>query len=127
VRFHAHPVRAGDLTHFLMRLIICCLLINLLGQSAPRRELWTQPFLQLYRPGDGCGIRSEFARQFAPAFEEPQRQYANAVADGTSPDTLLLLRPGPDGIASAILFLINCSSFILYGVTALFGRSSFRC
>jgi len=25
------------------------------------------------------------------------------------------------GIASAILFLINCSSFILYGVTALFG------
>jgi type IV secretion system protein VirB6 len=25
------------------------------------------------------------------------------------------------GLASAILFLINCSSFILYGVTALFG------
>ena len=25
------------------------------------------------------------------------------------------------GVASAILFLINCSSFILYGVTALFG------
>jgi len=25
------------------------------------------------------------------------------------------------GIASAILFLINCSAFILYGVTALFG------
>ena len=25
------------------------------------------------------------------------------------------------GLASAILFVINCSSFILYGVTALFG------
>ena len=25
------------------------------------------------------------------------------------------------GLASAILFLINCSAFILYGVTALFG------
>jgi hypothetical protein len=28
LRFHTHPVRAGDMTHFLLRLILCCLLIN---------------------------------------------------------------------------------------------------
>jgi type IV secretion system protein VirB6 len=28
LRFHTHPVRASDMTHFLLRLILCCLLIN---------------------------------------------------------------------------------------------------
>ena len=70
---------------------------QLLGESAARCELRAQSFLQLYRPGDGCGIRSEFARQSAPAFEDRWRQHADAVADRSSPDSLLLLRPGADG------------------------------
>src|SRR3984893_3782843 len=46
LRFHAHPVRAGDLTNFLMRLIICCLLEN----------YWVNPF-----PGTSFGINHFFS------------------------------------------------------------------
>ena len=70
---------------------------QLLGQSAPRRELRPQPFLQLYRPGDGRGFRPEFARQSAPAFEDSRRQHVHAVADRSGPDPLLLLCAGIAG------------------------------
>ena len=45
LRFHTHPVRAGDLTNFLLRLIVCCSAPELLGESVPRRELRHQSFL----------------------------------------------------------------------------------
>ena len=56
LRFHAAPVHAGDLVNFLLRLIVCCLLDKLLGESVPRRELRHQSLLQLHRAGDGCGL-----------------------------------------------------------------------
>jgi hypothetical protein len=119
--FHRHPVRAGDLTEFLLRLIVCCLLEN----------YWVNPF-----PGASFGI-NHFFSYIAQAMV--------AAFDQNSLDTLLqLLRtagnntPTPSlmapleifcyfivqillGCASAILFVINCSAFILYGVSALFG------
>ena len=56
LRFHTHPVRAGDLTNFMLRLIVCSLLLELLGESVPRRELRNQPLFQLHRPGNGCSL-----------------------------------------------------------------------
>jgi len=121
LRFHTQPVRAGELTQFLLRLILCSLLIN----------YWVNPF-----PGTNFGI-NHFFSYIAQAIV--------AALDQNSLDTLLqLLKTAGDntsmpslmapmqilcyfyvqallGVASAILFLINCSSFILYGVTALFG------
>ena len=91
-----------------------------MGQSVSRRKFWINHFFS-YIAGDGCCL------------------------DQNSLDTLLqLLRtagnntPMPSlmapleilcyfivqillGLASAILFVINCSAFILYGVSALFG------
>jgi type IV secretion system protein VirB6 len=121
LRFHMHPVRAGDLTNFLLRLILCCLLIN----------YWVNPF-----PGASFGINHFFsyiAQAMVAAFDQSSLdnllQLLKTAGDGTAMPSLMapmqilcyfyvqcLL-----GIASAILFLINCSSFILYGVTALFG------
>jgi predicted ABC-type exoprotein transport system permease subunit len=120
-RLHHHPVRAGDLTNFLLRLIICCLLIN----------YWVNPF-----PGASFGINHFFsyiAQAMVAAFDQSSLdnllQLLKTAGDNTSMPSFtapvqilcyflvqLLL-----GLASAILFLINCSSFILYGVTALFG------
>jgi TrbL/VirB6 plasmid conjugal transfer protein len=121
LRFHNQPVRAGDLTNFLMQLILCCLLEN----------YWVNPF-----PGASFGI-NHFFSYIAQAMV--------AVFDQNSLDSLLqLLKTAGDstsmpgltapvqilcyffvqvllGLASAILFVINCSAFILYGVTALFG------
>ena len=57
-RFHAHPVRAGDLTHFLMRLIVCCLLIN----------YWVNPL-----PGASFGLNHFFsyiAQAMVAAFDQ---------------------------------------------------------
>ena len=120
-RLHHHPVLAGDLTNFLLRLIICCLLIN----------YWVNPF-----PGASFGINHFFsyiAQAMVAAFDQSSLdnllQLLKTAGDNTSTPSFtapveilcyflvqILL-----GLASAILFLINCSAFILYGVTALFG------
>jgi predicted ABC-type exoprotein transport system permease subunit len=119
--FHSQPVRAGDLTQFLLRLVVCCLLEN----------YWVNPL-----PGVSFGLNHLFS-YFA--------QVIVAALDHNSLDTLTTLfktagdnTPMPAvyaipqwicyflvqlllGLASAILFLINVSSFIFYGVCALFG------
>jgi type IV secretion system protein VirB6 len=120
-RLHHQPMQAGDLTNFLLRLIICCLLIN----------YWANPF-----PGASFGINHFFsyiAQAMVAAFDQSSLdnllQLLKTAGDNTSMPSLaapvqilcyflvqILL-----GLASAILFLINCSAFILYGVTALFG------
>ena len=121
LRFHMHPVRAGDLTNYLLRLIVCCLLIN----------YWVNPF-----PGASFGINHFFsyiAQAMVAAFDQSSLdnllQLLKTAGDGTAMPSLMapmqilcyFYVQALLGIASAILFLINCSSFILYGVTALFG------
>lgn len=121
LRFHTHPVRAGEMTQFLLRLIICSLLIN----------YWVNPF-----PGASFGINHFFsyiAQAMVAAFDQNSLdQLLNLLktaGDGTSmpsftaPVQILcyVLVQILLGLASAILFVINCSAFILYGVTALFG------
>jgi type IV secretion system protein VirB6 len=121
LRFHTHPVRAGDLTNFLLKLILCCLLEN----------YWVNPF-----PGASFGINHFFsyiAQAMVAAFDQHSLdqllQLLKTAGDGTSmpsftaPVQILcyVLVQIMLGLASAILFVINCSAFILYGVTALFG------
>jgi TrbL/VirB6 plasmid conjugal transfer protein len=121
LRFHTHPVRAGAMVNFLMKLIICSLLIN----------YWVNPF-----PGASFGINHFFsyiAQAMVAAFDQNSLdQLLNLLktaGDGTSmpsftaPVQILcyILVQLMLGLASAILFVINCSAFILYGVTALFG------
>jgi TrbL/VirB6 plasmid conjugal transfer protein len=121
LRFHTHPVRAGDLTNFLLRLILCCLLEN----------YWVNPF-----PGASFGINHFFsyiAQAMVAAFDQHSLdqflQLLKTAGDSTTMPSFtaplqilcyvvvqLIL-----GLASAVLFVINCSAFILYGVTALFG------
>ena len=120
-RLHHHPVRAGDLTHFLLKLIVCSLLLN----------YWVNPF-----PGASFGINHFFsyiAQAMVAAFDQHSLdqllQLLKNAGDGTSmpsftaPVQILcyVLVQIMLGLASAILFVINCSAFILYGVTALFG------
>src|ERR1700754_2226242 len=121
LRFHTHPVRAGEMTQFLLRLIICSLLIN----------YWVNPF-----PGASFGINHFFsyiAQAMVAAFDQHSLdqllQLLKTAGDGTTmpsftaPVQILcyVLVQILLGLASAILFVINCSAFILYGVTALFG------
>ena len=121
LRFHTHPVRAGDLTHFLLKLILCCLLEN----------YWVNPF-----PGASFGINHFFsyiAQAMVAAFDQHSLdqllQLLKTAGDGTAmpsftaPVQILcyVVVQVMLGLASAILFVINCSAFILYGVTALFG------
>ncbi len=120
-RLHTHQVRAGDLTNFLMRLIICCLLEN----------YWVNPF-----PGASFGINHFFsyvAQAMVAVFDQNSLdsllQLLKTAGDNTAMPSLMapvqilcyFLVQILLGLASAILFLINCSAFILYGVTALFG------
>ena len=120
-RLHHHPIQAGDLTKFLMRLILCCLL----------ESYWVNPF-----PGASFGINHFFsyiAQAMVAAFDQSSLdnllQLLKSAGDGTpvpsftAPTQILcyFIVQVMLGLASAILFVINCSSFILYGVTALFG------
>lgn len=121
LRFHTHQVRAGDLTNFLLRLILCCLLEN----------YWVNPF-----PGASFGINHFFsyiAQAMVSAFDQHSLdqflQLLKTAGDSTpmpsftAPIEILcyIVVQLILGLASAILFVINCSAFILYGVTALFG------
>jgi hypothetical protein len=121
LRFHTHPVRAGEMTNFLLKLIVCSLLIN----------YWVNPF-----PGASFGINHLFsyiAQVMVAAFDQNSLdqllQLLKTAGDGTAmpsftaPVQILcyVLVQLMLGLASAILFVINCSAFILYGVTALFG------
>ena len=120
-RMHHEPVRAGDLVNFLLRLIICSLLLN----------YWVNPF-----PGASFGINHFFsyiAQAMVAAFDQSSLdnllQLLKSAGDGTpvpsftAPTQILcyFIVQVMLGLASAILFVINCSAFILYGVTALFG------
>ena len=121
LRFHTQPVRAGDLTNFLLKLIVCCLLEN----------YWVNPF-----PRASFGINHFFsyiAQAMVAAFDQSSLdnllQLLKTAGDGTAMPSITapvqilcyILVQILLGLASAILFVINCSAFILYGVTALFG------
>lgn len=120
-RIHHDHLHVGDLTNFLLRLIICCLL----------ETYWVNPF-----PGASFGINHFFsyiAQAMVSAFDQSSLnnllQLLKTAGDGTTmpsftaPLQILcyVVVQVMLGLASAILFVINCSSFILYGVTALFG------
>ncbi len=121
LRFHAQPVHAGDLVNFLLRLIVCCLLEN----------YWVNPF-----PGASFGINHFFsyiAQAMVAAFDQHSLDQFLQVLKTAGDNTAMPSFTAPLqilcyvvvqvilGLASAILFVINCSAFILYGVTALFG------
>src|SRR6266851_3050925 len=121
LRFHTQPVRVGDMTNFLLRLIICCLLEN----------YWVNPF-----PGASFGINHFFsyiAQAMVAAFDQNSLnnllQLLKTAGDNTAMPSMMaplqilcyIIVQGLLGLASAILFVINCSAFILYGVAALFG------
>jgi hypothetical protein len=120
-RLHRDHIHVGDLTNFLLKLIICCLL----------ETYWVNPF-----PGASFGINHFFsyiAQAMVAAFDQSSLnsllQLLKTAGDNTqmpsftAPVQILcyFFVQALLGIASAILFLINCSAFILYGVTALFG------
>ncbi len=120
-RIHHEHLHVGDLTNFLLRLIICALLEN----------YWVNPF-----PGASFGINHFFsyiAQAMVAAFDQSSLnsllQLLKTAGDNTAmpsftaPLQILcyFVVQALLGIASAILFVINCSAFILYGVTALFG------
>jgi type IV secretion system protein VirB6 len=121
LRFHTHTVRAGDLTNFLMKLIICVLLEN----------YWVNPF-----PGASFGINHFFsyiAQAMVAAFDQHSLDQLLQLLKTAGDNTAMPSFTAPIeilcyvvvqiilGLASAILFVINCSAFILYGATALFG------
>src|ERR1700692_3156676 len=120
-RLHQDHVHVGDLTNFLLRLIICCLL----------ESYWVNPF-----PGGSFGINHFFsyiAQAMVAAFDQSSLdsllQLLKTAGDNTAMPSITapvqilcyFLVQVLLGLASAILFVINCSAFILYGVTALFG------
>jgi type IV secretion system protein VirB6 len=120
-RLHQDHLHVGDLVNFLLRLIICCLL----------ETYWVNPF-----PGGSFGINHFFsyiAQAMVATFDQSSLNnllsLLKTAGDGTAmpsftaPLQILcyVLVQIMLGLASAILFVINCSAFILYGVTALFG------
>lgn len=121
LNFHRQPVRAGDLTQFLLRLIVCALL----------ETYWVTPI-----PGASFGINHLFsycAAQIVQALDQNSlnnlQTLLRQAGDGTPAPSILQVSEiicyylviCIIGAASGILFLINISGFILYAVCALFG------
>ena len=119
--FHREPLRVGDLVQFLLRLI-CCLIAE---------NYWANPL-----PGASFGFNHLFsylAEVISQTFDQNSlsnlQNLIRTLGDGTAapgltaPMELLayIVIQLTLASASAILFLINISGFILYGVSALFG------
>jgi type IV secretion system protein VirB6 len=121
LRFHVHAIHFGDLINFLLRLVVCCLLENYWVNSLPGASFGINHFF------------SYIAQAMVAAFDQNSLdnllQLLKTAGDNTAMPSLMaptqilcyFVVQGLLGVASAILFLINCSAFILYGVTALFG------
>lgn len=118
---HRQPIHIGDLIRFLLRLIFCLLL----------ESYWVNPL-----PGVGYGLNhlfSAFAQSIVTALDQNSLSNLQALlADAgkhttapslTAPIQILcyMLVQALLGLSEAILFLINVSGFIFYGVSALFG------
>ena len=118
---HRQPMHIGNLVQFLLRLIFCLLL----------ESYWTNPL-----PGAGFGFNhlfSAFAQSIVQALDQNslsqlQQLLSNAGQQTSAPSLTApieilcyLVVQVIIGLSSAILFLINVSGLILYGVCALFG------
>ena len=118
---HQRPLQAGDIIKFLMRLVICCLLLT----------YWVNPL-----PGVGVGFNKLFsylAQLIAQSFDQNSLSNMTTLlntAGSQTPEPALasplhifayMLVESVVGVTSAILFVINISAYILYGVSALFG------
>ena len=118
---NAQPLEAGVIVQFLIRLTVCSLLIT----------YWVTPF-----PGASFGFNHLFsyiAQAIVSALDQNSLQNFNALIQDASSKTghpsmvsigeqlCYYLVQGLLGLASAVLFVINISSFIFYGVAALFG------
>ncbi len=121
ISFHHHPLRMGDLTIFLLRLVVCCLLEN----------YWVNPL-----PGMTFGFNHFFswiAQLIVSAIDQNSlnqlNQLFSSMSDGTAAPQpwelykwfLYVLIEILMALCSGIIFLINASSFVFYGVAALFG------
>jgi predicted ABC-type exoprotein transport system permease subunit len=119
--FHRQPMHIGDLIRFMLRLIVCLLL----------ESYWVNPL-----PGVGFGFNhlfSAFAQSIVTALDQNslsnlQNLLSTAGQQTTAPSITApiqilcyMLVQILLGAAQAILFLINVSGFIFYGVSALFG------
>lgn len=115
------PLEAGMIVQFLIRLSICTLL----------ETYWVNPM-----PGASFGLNhlfSYFAQSIVTALDQNSLQNLNQLISDAATKTGApsLLAPTEIicyflvqillGIASAILFIVNISSFIFYAIAALFG------
>lgn len=119
--FNPAPLDGGEIVKFILRLGFCCIL----------ETYWINPL-----PGASWGFNklfSAFAQEIVKALDQnTQAQLTNAIAEAwTKTPHPSVLAPFETfeyiyvqvltGIAAAIIFVINVSSFIFYAVTALFG------
>jgi hypothetical protein len=118
---HRQPMHVGDLVQFLLRLIFCLLL----------ESYWINPF-----PGAGFGFNhlfSYFVQAIVQALDQNSLSTLQDLLANAGQNTTIPVLTAPTkifcyfivqiqlAITSAILFLINVSGFIFYGVAALFG------
>ena len=121
IHFHHQPLRMGDLTLFFLRLVVCCLLEN----------YWVNPL-----PGMSFGFNHFFswiAQVIVSVLDQNSlnnlNQLFSDMSDGTkAPQPWELYKwfvyiwiQIQMALCSGIIFLVNVSSFLFYGVAALFG------
>jgi hypothetical protein len=118
--YAVRPLEGGVIVQFLLQLGFCCLMEN----------YWVNPL-----PGASFGFNhlfSYFAQAIVSALDQNSLSNFNALLAQASQTGTPSMISVPEqicyylvqiilGLASAILFVINVSSFIFYAITALFG------
>lgn len=121
LRFHTHPVRAGELVNFMMRLVICSLLLNYWVNPLPGASFGINHFFSYIAQAMVAAFDKNSLNQLLAALKEAGLNTPTPSMMQLTQQLCYFIVEGLLGIASAVLFVINCSSFIFYGITALFG------
>lgn len=119
--FHREPLRVGDLVQFLMRLIVCLLLENYWVNSLPGASFGLNHLFSYFAQVIVAALDQNSLNTLTNLLHTAGQNTPMPTAFAIPEHICYFLVQGLLGIASAILFLINCSSFIFYGVSALFG------
>lgn len=122
IHFHHQPLRIGDLTMFLLRLILCCLLENYWNNPLPGMSFGFNHFFSWIALAIVQVIDQNSLNQLLQLFSDMSNGTKSPANPLNVAQVILFMWVQIEmALCSGIIFLINASALVFYGVAALFG------
>ena len=115
------PLEGGVIIQFLLRLAVCCLLETYWVNPVPGTSISLNHLFSTIAQGIVQTLDQNSLQNFTQLLSDAGNQMGSPSMFSVSEQACYWLVQIFLALASGILFVINCSSFIFYAVSALFG------